>query len=227
MAPQSIYIYGIVDGHCTKTFPNLGIGNWEDQASIPSINNDVFSVPFKDITAIVSHTPFEEYDPTEENTLLHEGVIQEVLKNDFTIAPMRFCTIVRTRNDLLKLLHSGYMAFRRNLLKIKNKQEFDVKVFLDTEQLQKEVNDGEELLTKSQEIATLLYGLLENVTEEAVLSDQVTREMILNASFLVRNEEREVFHQEIVNFDKKYNDQIKIRISGPTAPYNFVVMPVK
>ena len=94
----SIYIYGIVDGKINKVIHNNGVGDR---------NDEVYCVPFKDVTAVVSNTPFEEYDPTEENTLAHEKVIQEILKNDLTIAPMRFCTVLKTRNDVMKLMNSG------------------------------------------------------------------------------------------------------------------------
>jgi hypothetical protein len=210
---KSLYVYGVVDGRFTKRIQGCGIGNRQD---------DVVAVPFKDVTAIVSETPFEEYDPTEENIVAHEQVIQEVLKYEVSIAPMRFCTIVKSKRDLLRLLGSGYAAFKRNLIKIKHRHEFDVKVFLNIEQAKKDTDD---LVEESRLIASSLYAVLQKRADDAVLSDQVTREMILNASFLVRKEQREEFRQTITCFDKEHENKLKIRVSGPTAPYNFVSMP--
>jgi hypothetical protein len=212
---QALYIYGIVNGRFSRRFPDIGIGNRKDE---------VFPIHFKDVTALVSHTPFIEYDPTEEYTLAHENVIQEVLKCDCTLAPMRFCTVLKSRNDVMKLMHSGYMAFKRNLLKVRNKHEFDVKVFLHIAQTKE---TGDALLEESRTIATACYNTLKALTDDTMLSEQVTGEMILNASFLVHKEKRETFYNAVLDFDKEYTEKIKIRISGPTAPYNFVSMPTK
>jgi hypothetical protein len=217
MSKDALYVYGVIDKSHKEVFPGIGI--WEGE--------DVYCMPFKDISAVVSRTPFEEYDPTEENTLAHEAVIQALLKKDLEIAPMRFCTVLGGERDVMKLLSSGYAAFKLNLLKVKNKQEYDVKAFLLVENLKKEVSDDEELVQKSQAIAKQFYELLDDITDKSVLSDQVTREMILNASFLVHKEKVDHFYSKINEFDKNFTDKIKIRISGPTAPYNFVSMPIR
>lgn len=216
MEYDSIYIYGIVDRRIDKTFNVKGIGNKEDE---------VYCIPFKDVTAIVSNTPFEEYDPTEENILAHENVIQEILKHDLTIAPMRFCTILRSRNDVIKLFNSAYLVFKKNLLKIINKHEYSVKVFLDIEKFKQEA--GENLVEKSREIALELHNILKEIAEDLVLEEQIIENIIMNCSFLVHKENIKKFREEIINFDKKFTDKLKIRISGPTAPYNFVNMPTK
>lgn len=218
MTPSSVYVYGIVDGHLNKQFDCPGIGNREDKISC---------VPFKDVTAIISYTSFEEYDPTEENTLAHEKVIQELLQEGLTIAPMRFCTILKGEDDLRKLLHSGYLAFKKNILKIRSKQELGVKVFLDVEKLKAEIGNGEELIEKSREMAAELQERLKSIAEDVVLEEQMTEDMIINAAFLVHKEKVKEFQEEITNFDQQYTDKLKIRISGPTAPYNFVKMPTK
>lgn len=218
MEYSSIYIYGIVDGRVNKKINAKGLGDRGDE---------VYCIPFKDVTAIVSNTPFEEYDPTEENTLAHEKVIQEVLKEGLTIAPMRFCTVLKSRADVMKLFNSAYLPFKKNILKIKNKLEFDVKVFLNVEKLRAEVSNNDELVEKSRSIAVELNKRLKQIADEMVLEEQIVDEMIMNASFLIRKEKMKNFREEIDGFDKKFTDKLKIRISGPTAPYNFVQMPTK
>jgi len=51
------------------------------------------------------------------------------------------------------------------------------------------------------------------------------KEMIMNCSFLIHREKVQEFYEAINQFDQKFTDKLKIRISGPTAPYNFVDMP--
>jgi hypothetical protein len=218
MQYDSIYIYGIVDGQVNMSFRVTGIGDR---------NNKVYCIPFKDVTAIVSDTPFEEYDPTEDNTIAHEKVIQEILKEGLSIAPMRFCTILKNKDEIFKLCNSCYLPFKKNILRIRNKQEFSVKTFLQLEKLQAEVSNDAELLEKSKLMATELYELLQAITFDNVLDEQSTREMIFNCSFLVHKDRVKDFYDAINNYDRQYTDKLKIRISGPTAPYNFVDMPTK
>lgn len=215
MEYESIYVYGIVDGRLNEKLESKAIGN----------ESEVYCVPFKDVTAVVSNTPFEEYMPSEENILAHENVIQEILKKDMVIAPMRFCTILKSRNDLIKLFNSAYLAFKKNILKIRNKHEYSVKVFLDLEKFKQEI--GENLVEKSREVALKLHNLLKEIAEDLVLEEQITEDMIMNCSFLIHKEQVERFRKAIFDFDKNFTDKLKIRISGPTAPYNFVSMPTK
>jgi hypothetical protein len=216
MQHNSIYIYGVIDGKINKVLQTTGMGEAK-----------VYCIPYKDVTAVVSETLFEEYDPTAENSLAHEKVIQEVLKEGLSIAPMRFCTILKNKDEIFKLCHSCYLPFKRNILRIRGKQEFSVKVFLNVVRLEEEVSNDEELLKKSNEMATRLYELLKEIVFDDVLEEQMTKEMILNASFLIKKDKVKEFYEEINKFDQKYTDKLKIRISGPTAPYNFVDMPTK
>jgi hypothetical protein len=218
MTYTSLYVYGIVEGTLSKVWPQQGIGGR---------NDDVYCVPYKDITAVVSNTPFEEYDPTEEHTINHEKVIQILLKEHHTVAPMRFCTIVKDRDDMIKLLQSAYMVFKKNILKIKNKEEYDVKIFLDIKKLQEEIKDADDVVKKSKEIATLFHEKLSTVADDAVLEEQITDDMIMNSSFLLHKEKVHRFYDEVKKLDQQFTDVIKVRISGPTAPYNFVSMPTK
>ena len=125
----------------------------------------------------------------------------------------------------MKLFNSAYLAFKKNILKIRNKHEYSVKVFLDIEKFKQEA--GENLVEKSREIALELHDRLKEIAEDLVLEEQIIEDIIMNATFLIHKENIEKFREEIINFDKKFTDKLKIRISGPTAPYNFVNMPTK
>jgi hypothetical protein len=218
MAYNAVYVYGIAEGRYDRSFNVQGIGER---------NDTVQGIPFKDVTAIISHTPFIEYDPTEANMVAHEKVIQEVLKQQLTIAPMRFCTVLGSKQDLVKLLQSAYLPFKRNILKIRNKLEFDIKVFIQLEKLREKINDDAQLMTTSQKIAEELHACLQSKAVDMVLEEQITDDMIMNASFLLHKEQIKAFYDVITDFDKQHTDTVKIRISGPTAPYNFVNMPTK
>jgi hypothetical protein len=215
MQYSACYVYGVIDGKLPKEITIDGIGGRGDK---------IFGMSFKDISAILSFTPYEEYDPTEQRTLEHEAVIQEIIRANITLAPMQFCTILKSEHDVRKLLSSGYLAFKKNLLKVRNRLEFDVKMFLSFDRAEG-VNDH--LVVRSKELAENLYSSLQQFSDETILIDQVTGDMILNVSVLLPKDKKDHLFQKVQSFDQGVTEEVRIRISGPTAPYNFVSMPKK
>src|SRR2546421_976142 len=84
------YVYCIIQSGETLRFGPLGIG--ADPA-------DVHTVNYKDIAAVVSDTPIEVHDPTRENVLAHERVNETVMRK-YTVIPMSFGTVFKTRDDI-------------------------------------------------------------------------------------------------------------------------------
>ncbi|MGH7504697.1 MAG: GvpL/GvpF family gas vesicle protein, partial [Longimicrobiales bacterium] len=112
------YVYCIIKSSDGREFGPIGIG---DAA------NRVYTVHYQDLGAVVSDTPIRIYDPTRENVLAHE-LVNETVMRDFTVIPMSFGTIFRTKEDIMELLKSTYHAFDDVLHKMKDKIEFGLKV---------------------------------------------------------------------------------------------------
>src|SRR2546426_12747111 len=83
------YVYGIVQSKDLLTFGRNGIGGTGEM---------VYTVTYQDTAAVVSNTSVYIFDPTRENALAHEHVIEMVMKNH-TIIPMSFGTVFRTDED--------------------------------------------------------------------------------------------------------------------------------
>src|SRR5689334_6573011 len=66
------YVYGIVEAKESSTFGKIGIGGQGEM---------VYTVNYQDIAAVVSKTSVYIFDPTRENALAHEHVIETVMKN--------------------------------------------------------------------------------------------------------------------------------------------------
>src|SRR5215472_13462711 len=64
------YVYGIVETKEHLNFGKIGIGGAGEQ---------VYTVNHLDIAAVVSKTPVAIFDPTRENALAHEHVIETVM----------------------------------------------------------------------------------------------------------------------------------------------------
>ena len=74
-AESGIYVYSIIECAQPRTFGRLGIGGRGD---------DVYTVHYKDMAAVVSRTPLVVYDPTRENVLAHEHVNEVIIEEGFT-----------------------------------------------------------------------------------------------------------------------------------------------
>jgi hypothetical protein len=145
--PEGVYVYCIIESDEPKTFGKLGIGGRGDE---------VFTVHYRDLAAVVSRTPIVVYDPTRENALTHEHV-QEVVMNEhgFTPVPMSFGTLFRTENDTVEFLKDTYDALRDVLQKMKDKLEFGLKVNWDRDEVLREIeSENEEIRRLKAEIQT-------------------------------------------------------------------------
>ena len=84
------YVYGIIPSNQPITFGKMGIGGAGEM---------VYAVTHGDISAVVSRTGVFIFDPTRENALAHEHVIEIVMRTH-TIIPMSFGTVFRTDDDI-------------------------------------------------------------------------------------------------------------------------------
>src|SRR5215470_16476939 len=112
------YVYGVIESRAPVTFGKSSIGG---------VSEDVYTVHHGDVAAIVSRTPVFIFDPTRDNALAHEHVIELVMKN-YTIIPMSFGTVFRTDDDIREVLKSIYASLKDVLKQMTGKLEFGLKV---------------------------------------------------------------------------------------------------
>ena len=96
------YVYCIIESKEPRSFGPHGIGGRGD---------DVYTVHYDGLAAVVSNTPIMVYDPTRENVFAHEQVNETVMR-EFTVLPMAFGVLFRTEEDILELLRGTYDALR-------------------------------------------------------------------------------------------------------------------
>src|SRR5439155_8506708 len=112
----------------------------------------VYTVNYQDIAAVVSKTSVYIFDPTRENALAHEQVIETVMKTH-TIIPMSFGTVFRTDDDIREVLKSIYASLKDVLKQMSGKLEFGLKVNWDRDRIIEELKeDDEEIRRFHQEI---------------------------------------------------------------------------
>ena len=242
------YVYGIVETKEHLNFGKIGIGG---------VGEAVYGVNYQDIAAVVSKTAVAIFDPTRENALAHEHVIETVMKN-YTIIPMSFGTVFRTDDDIRQVLKSIYSSLKDVLKQMAGKLEFGVKVNWDRDQIIDELQQHDEELRKfHQEIvrkqlqstyfarmqlgrmidkalaerATLyvreIYEALRSCCVASRDNQPIGDKMIMNAAFLVERKREAEFDAVVNKLAKKYGKRLKFKYTGPWPPYNFVNIRLK
>jgi len=143
------YIYGIIETKAERNFGPIGIGGE---------GGEVTTIGYRDLSMVISNSPMTRYVVSPENLLAHEKVIEEVMR-EFTVLPVRFCTIASSVDEVRNLLDRRYREFK-NLLK-----DMDHKVELGVKALWKNMHIiFKEIVKENQEIKTILREKMRNNT---------------------------------------------------------------
>src|SRR5438270_4800505 len=242
------YVYGIVEAKEQAAFGKIGIGGAGEL---------VYLVKYLDIAAVVSKTSVYIFDPTRENALAHEHVIETVMKT-YTIIPMSFGTVFRTDDDIREVLKSIYPSLKDVLYQMAGKLEFGLKVNWDRDQIIEDIKrDDEEIRKFHQEIVRKhlqstylarmqlgrmidkalaersisyvreIYEALRNVCVASRDNQPIVDKMIMNAAFLVERDREPEFDHVVNKIARKYGKRLKFKYTGPWPPYNFVNIRLK
>jgi hypothetical protein len=240
------YVYCIIRSAEPRRFGAIGLG---------SEPTDVRTVGFREIAAVISDTPEEVLDATRENVLAHERVNETVMKT-FTVIPMSFGTVFKTREDIVELLRGAYDAFRDVLEKMQDKMEFGLKVLWDRDVMIREIeNDSEDIRRLKSELSAVrgstyfarmqygrqieaalqerteqyvadIFAQLRDVSVAARANKPIGERMIMNAAFLVSRDKETAFDAKVKEVGAIY-DKLNFRYTGPWPPYNFVNIRLK
>src|SRR4051812_25653960 len=242
------YVYGIIAGRDALTFGKMGLGGNSEM---------VYTVNHGDISAVVSRTNVFIFDPTRENALAHEHVIESVMKSH-TIIPMSFGTVFRTDDDIKEVLRSIYPSLKDVLKQMSGKLEFGLKVTWDRDRVIEELKrDHEEIhrfhieLTKkhlqstyfarmqlgrmidkalaerSADYVREIYDALRSICVASRDNKPIGDKMIMNAAFLIDRNRENDFDSAVNKVAQKFSDRLNFKYTGPWPPYNFVNIRLK
>jgi hypothetical protein len=244
-AEHGMYVYSVIECTAPGTFGRLGIGGRFD---------DVYTVHYKELAAVVSRTPLVVYDPTRENVLAHEHVNEVIIEDGFTPVPMSFGTLFKTEKDIVEFLEDTYDELRDVLVKMKDKLEFGLRVnwareevLADIERDDEGIRRLKEEIAKSQQSTYFARMQLGRMVEQALAdrSDAYVRDiyeylregaiasrsnkpigdrMIMNAAFLVQRDRAELFDRKVQEIAQRFEGKLSFRYTGPWPPYNFVTI---
>jgi len=89
----------------------------------------VYTIHWQDLAAIVSDSPIVKYPVTRNNSMAHQQVLEKVMQ-EFTVLPVRFCTIAEKEENIIeRVLKGRYQEFIDLLAQMKGKTELGVRAF--------------------------------------------------------------------------------------------------
>lgn len=246
-AVRGKYVYCIIRTERPVSFGPIGIGHEPAE---------VYTVGYRDLAAVVSDTALVVHDPTRENVLAHQGVAETVMRS-YTVIPMSFGTVFKTREDIVELLRSAYDAFRDVLGKMQDKFEFGLKVLWDRDQIVREIEHEDEnvrrlkqeisaqkgstyfarmqygrlvdamLQARSEQYVGEVFASLRDVAVASRANKPIGDKMILNAAFLVSRDQEAAFDARMKEIGQRYDGKLRFKYTGPWPPYNFVNIRLK
>src|SRR3989304_1162256 len=145
LAPEGKYIYCIIKNKDFIDFGPLGIGERGDR---------VYTIPYRDISAVVSDTLKKKYPVARENLIPHERAIEEVMKTH-TVLPVRFSTIAEDEGKVKKILERERDRFIDLLKDMEGKKELGLRAFFKEGVIYKDIlANHEEIRVKKKRLAT-------------------------------------------------------------------------
>lgn len=173
----------------------------------------IYTVDYKNFSAVVSDIDTTEPDRTDEDVEAHNSVLQHVLEHDGgrTVVPMSFGMAFKNDRTLKGVLRSARRALRSTFNDIEGTFELGVKILA----------PADDTIPQEDIQATVTDQLTElsiNETENDLFTDR----LIVNKSYLLDRDQRDNFDAAIDEIEAEYNDELNIKYTGPWPPYNFV-----
>lgn len=110
------YIYCIIGTNQEIKFASPAIGGQQ---------NEVYSISYQDIAAVISPSPVMKYPISRENTIAHQKVLEELMMN-FTVLPVKFGTVASGKDGI-----PSSERIREEVLKVRYEELKDLLIKMD------------------------------------------------------------------------------------------------
>jgi len=204
------YLYCIVEGSEIATFGKIGIEG-----------NDVYTIPYKDLSAVVHNCPAEPYQSEDEDVvkrwaIAHQKVVDAAWERFGIVLPMGFDTIIRgnavvdPEENMKAWLKEDYENLKAKMDKVRAKAEYGVQVFWDSNVMaQKITGESVEIKKIDKEIKSKSRGLAYMYRQK--LKDLLKKEMENQADRYFKD-----FFEKI----KPYADDLRVEKTRKTEDEN-------
>jgi len=140
------YVYCVVNNVAKKSLGNIGIERAE-----------VYTVPYKDIAAVVHACQSQPYQSRDANKVMgwilsHNDVVDGATEHFGTVVPFSFDAIVKGGDTTIKdWLREGYEKFKNELERLSQRAEYVVQIFSDQDKLVEKILVEDQALRELKE----------------------------------------------------------------------------
>ena len=144
-----IYLYCLINNGIKENFGNIGIKD-----------NEVYIIPFKDISAVVHrHSPqtsnlkpqTSEY--MVELAISHQHIIDMATEKFGTVIPFNLNTIIEGKEEkVVEWLKRDYIKIKNTLKEVTGKAEFEIQVFMARDVLINRIKESSEEFKRLKEL---------------------------------------------------------------------------
>src|SRR5574341_424063 len=145
-AVEGRYLYSVINSGAQMSFGEIGIND-----------NRVYTIPIRDIAAVVHSCPAEAYRTQEsgrvkEWILAHNYVIDQAGKRSGTVLPFAFDCLIRGNDETVRnWLDENYDKLKRELERVRNKAKYSVQIFCDQDRLARKLEGSDQELKELKE----------------------------------------------------------------------------
>lgn len=213
------------------------------------------------IAAVVSGSALSDYRGLSRSEAVrylvaHQRVV-EVVMRDFAVLPVKFGTVLESRDQTRRLLALGGPLLQETLRRFAGKTQAEVVVLWNLQQvfaeigreetiggLMAQVADRPQEATVAERIAIgrLVHASMERrraalrerllkplheVALDLVMNAAMDDNMVLNAAVLVDAERRVALERTLELLDREFEGRFLIRCVGPLPPYSFATVEIE
>ena len=247
------YIYGVILTSQPATF---------GQSLLSSSPEEVYTVVHRDLACVVSNYGGSDFASLSREEklrclMVHQLVIEWVMKEGYTILPVKFGTLVEDEDEIRRILEQGYNKLVPTSNQMNGLVEIEVAAIWDLKKVLEEIGGEEQIMQLGRSMAgksaseilemqinagRLVKESLDRRREgyrsqtmqslaETALDIQpnvlVVDEMVMNIAFLIQREKQEAFDGQVRRINEAFNDQINFRVIGPLPPYSFSTVEIR
>jgi len=184
------HLYGVIGASENLNFGPIKVGNQD---------NEVYSVTYKELSAIFSNTSFTDYKTMTKDVVIrylldHQKVVESMM-NSHPIIPFKFGSLAHSEKDVEQILTQGYTLFKSLLPWVRERVEFELVASWDREKVFKALYEEESEIRSLQE-------MIERKSEGDALLEKIKLGKLV--------------HQYLVNRRALLKDKILSQLKGCT-----------
>ncbi|MFZ4412730.1 MAG: GvpL/GvpF family gas vesicle protein [Bacteroidales bacterium] len=163
---------------------------------------DLVAVSYKEVAAVVCNVQSDALIADQSNAVKYAEII-ETLATDYTLLPVRFGSTMESSDQLLQMLERNYTEIQQNLKKLKDKYEFGLKIFCDSEKIKEELRAISEKNTQLKPITGSEPSIYKAYMDKKLKEHRLEEMLLKHVETIVQDITTQVLHLNPIHKFKK------------------------